>query len=87
MSTADPVSPAVEGESGPSQALKPVEVVYCGGESRRTRRVSLNADLRRLVCTFPVEYCEFGEHLTRCKEWLQKERPDLYEDYYSEGTS
>ncbi|KAI0920759.1 hypothetical protein AcW1_005062 [Taiwanofungus camphoratus] len=36
------------------------------------------------VCTFPVEYCEFGSRLTRCKEWLQKEHLDLYEKYYSE---
>jgi len=36
------------------------------------------------VCTFPVEYCEFGSHLTKCKEWLQKEHPDLYDRYYSE---
>ncbi|KAI0694397.1 translation initiation factor SUI1 [Cerioporus squamosus] len=29
------------------------------------------------VCTFPVEYCEFGSSFTRCKEWLQKENPAL----------
>ncbi|PSR83442.1 hypothetical protein EW026_g6740 [Hermanssonia centrifuga] len=36
------------------------------------------------VCTFPLEYCEFGSSFTRCKEWLQKEDPDLYDKYYSE---
>ncbi|EPT03821.1 hypothetical protein FOMPIDRAFT_1022031 [Fomitopsis schrenkii] len=36
------------------------------------------------VCTFPVEYCEFGSHLTKCKEWLHETHPDLYEKYYSE---
>ncbi|TDL28965.1 density-regulated protein DRP1 [Rickenella mellea] len=36
------------------------------------------------VCTLPTEYCEFGSSLTRCKEWLQKSHPDLYEQYYSE---
>ncbi|KZT06457.1 eukaryotic translation initiation factor 1-like protein [Laetiporus sulphureus 93-53] len=36
------------------------------------------------VCTFPVEYCEFGSHLTKCKEWLEKEHPDVYPRYYSE---
>lgn len=40
-----------------------------------------------LVCTFPVEYCEFGSHLTKCKEWLHETHADLYEKYYSEGTS
>ncbi|KAH8119315.1 density-regulated protein DRP1 [Phellopilus nigrolimitatus] len=36
------------------------------------------------VCTLPPEYCEFGSSLTRCKEWLQTEHPDLYDKYYSE---
>ncbi|KAI0734414.1 density-regulated protein DRP1 [Fomitopsis betulina] len=36
------------------------------------------------VCTFPVEYCEFGSHLTKCKEWLHETHADLYEKYYSE---
>lgn len=39
-----------------------------------------------IVCTFPPEYCEFGSHLTRCKAWLQQERPDLFDRYYSDGT-
>ena len=33
-----------------------------------------------------MEYCEFGSHLTRCKEWLHETHPDLFEKYYSEGT-
>ncbi|KIM78290.1 hypothetical protein PILCRDRAFT_824503 [Piloderma croceum F 1598] len=36
------------------------------------------------VCTFPPEYCEFGSSLTRCKEWLQEEHPDLFDKYYSD---
>ncbi|KAJ3553902.1 hypothetical protein NM688_g3374 [Phlebia brevispora] len=36
------------------------------------------------VCSFPLEYCEFGSSITRCKEWLQKENPALYDRYYSE---
>ncbi|KAK0205256.1 translation initiation factor SUI1 [Desarmillaria ectypa] len=36
------------------------------------------------VCSYPPEYCEFGEHLTRCKEWLHEAHPDLYEKYYSD---
>lgn len=38
-----------------------------------------------LVCTFPLEYCEFGSSLTRCKEWLQGEHPQLFDKYYSDG--
>ncbi|KAI0691388.1 eukaryotic translation initiation factor 1-like protein [Cytidiella melzeri] len=36
------------------------------------------------VCTFPLEYCEFGSSFKKCKEWLQNEEPDLYDKYYSE---
>ncbi|KAG7451608.1 density-regulated protein DRP1 [Guyanagaster necrorhizus] len=36
------------------------------------------------VCSYPPEYCEFGEHLTRCKQWLHEAHPDLYEKYYSD---
>jgi len=36
------------------------------------------------VCTFPPEYCEFGNSLSKCKEWLQAQRPDLYQKYYSD---
>jgi hypothetical protein len=42
-------------------------------------------DLCYLVCTFPPEYCEFGNSISKCKEWLQAQRPDLYEKYYSDG--
>jgi len=38
-----------------------------------------------IVCTFPVEYCEFGSSLTRCKEWLKEENQELYAKYYSDG--
>ncbi|KAJ3830205.1 density-regulated protein DRP1 [Lentinula raphanica] len=36
------------------------------------------------VCTFPVEYCEFGSSLTRCKEWLHEHDLEAYNKYYSE---
>ncbi|KIK63128.1 hypothetical protein GYMLUDRAFT_41447 [Collybiopsis luxurians FD-317 M1] len=36
------------------------------------------------VCTFPVEYCEFGSSLTRCKEWLRESNLDAFNKYYSE---
>ncbi|KAI5834672.1 density-regulated protein DRP1 [Schizophyllum commune Tattone D] len=36
------------------------------------------------VCSFPVEYCEFGSSLTRCKEWLKEAHPDQFDKYYSE---
>ncbi|TFK68779.1 density-regulated protein DRP1 [Pluteus cervinus] len=36
------------------------------------------------VCTFPLEYCEFGSSLTRCKDWLKEADSDLFDKYYSE---
>ncbi|KAF9501016.1 density-regulated protein DRP1 [Pleurotus eryngii] len=36
------------------------------------------------VCTYPVEYCEFGSSLTKCKEWLKEEHPEQFDKYYSE---
>ncbi|KAJ4476236.1 translation initiation factor SUI1 [Lentinula aciculospora] len=36
------------------------------------------------VCTFPLEYCEFGSSLTRCKDWLQEHDTEAYKKYYSE---
>lgn len=39
-----------------------------------------------VVCTFPLEYCEFGSSFKRCKEWLHSEDVALYEKYYSEGS-
>ncbi|KAL4245710.1 Translation machinery-associated protein 22 [Abortiporus biennis] len=36
------------------------------------------------VCTFPLEYCEFGSSFTKCKDRLKADDPDLYEKYYSE---
>jgi hypothetical protein len=37
------------------------------------------------VCSYPVEYCEFGSSITRCKEWLHGAHPALYNKYWSEG--
>ncbi|KAG9226443.1 hypothetical protein CCMSSC00406_0003322 [Pleurotus cornucopiae] len=36
------------------------------------------------VCTYPIEYCEFGSSLTKCKEWLKEEHPEQFDKYYSE---
>ncbi|ANB12451.1 Tma22p [Sugiyamaella lignohabitans] len=35
------------------------------------------------VCSFPPEYCEFGGVAKRCREWLEKEHPDMYQKLYS----
>lgn len=37
------------------------------------------------MCTFPLEYCEFGSRFSKCKEWLKGEHPDIFDRYYSEG--
>ncbi|KAJ7620127.1 translation initiation factor SUI1 [Roridomyces roridus] len=36
------------------------------------------------VCSYPPEYCEFGAHLTKCKEWLKETHPDLFDKYWSD---
>ncbi|KAL9712989.1 Translation machinery-associated protein 22 [Leucoagaricus gongylophorus] len=36
------------------------------------------------VCTFPIEYCEFGSSITRCKEWLKEVNPELFDKLYSD---
>ena len=38
-----------------------------------------------LVCSFPVEYCEFGSSFSKCKEWLRESNSELFNKYYSEG--
>lgn len=30
------------------------------------------------VCTFPPEYCEFGDHVSKCRAWLEEAHPDVY---------
>jgi len=36
------------------------------------------------ICSFPLEYCEFGSSLSRCKEWLKAEQPDQFDKFYSD---
>ena len=35
------------------------------------------------VCTLPPEFCEFGGNYKRCREWLQKMHPEMFEKLYS----
>jgi hypothetical protein len=44
-------------------------------------------EYKNIVCSYPPEYCEFGSHLTRCKEWLESTHPDLFVKYWSDGES
>lgn len=30
------------------------------------------------VCTFPPEYCEFGNSASKCRSWLEETHPDVY---------
>ncbi|KAF5377343.1 hypothetical protein D9757_008026 [Collybiopsis confluens] len=92
--TVDPVPEAPEEPAGPPppEPKPPVQVLYCGGlsasvtslknQSKYSNRPRLFPSL--LVCTFPVEYCEFGSSLTRCKEWLHETDRDAFSRYYSE---
>ncbi|KAG7876631.1 hypothetical protein KL938_004243 [Ogataea parapolymorpha] len=37
------------------------------------------------VCSFPVEFCEFGKKFKKCKAWLEEDDPELYKRLYSES--
>ncbi|KAG7906311.1 hypothetical protein KL906_004403 [Ogataea polymorpha] len=37
------------------------------------------------VCSFPVEFCEFGKKFKKCKAWLEEDDPELYKKLYSES--
>lgn len=37
------------------------------------------------VCTLPVEYCEFGSSISKCKAWLEEEDPEEFNRLYSAG--
>ncbi|PPQ87315.1 hypothetical protein CVT25_002063 [Psilocybe cyanescens] len=69
------VAPPAEGEAG-SSSQQPVEPPK---DPTPPLEVFYCA-----ICSFPLEYCEFGSSLTRCKEWLKEEREDLFNKYYSE---
>ncbi|KAI0782586.1 density-regulated protein DRP1 [Abortiporus biennis] len=72
------------------QAIAPLEVTYCEGACLATLKTSKFEGIVddplccNAVCTFPLEYCEFGSSFTKCKDRLKADDPDLYEKYYSE---
>lgn len=37
------------------------------------------------VCSLPIEYCEFGSSLSKCKAWLEEQDPDAFARLYSDG--
>lgn len=49
----------------------PVEVRYCPSNSHS-------------VCTFPVEYCEYGPSFTQCKVWIAHNCPEVYPELAEE---
>lgn len=36
------------------------------------------------ICSFPPEYCEFGLSFNRCKQWLNENHQELFNQLYSE---
>lgn len=74
----------------------PLQVFYCASQFKIPPPLpslffSQIAEISHLfvlkVCSFPLEYCEFGSSLTRCKEWLKEEHPSQFDKYYSDGMS
>lgn len=37
------------------------------------------------VCSLPIEYCEFGSSLSKCKAWLEEQDPEAFARLYSDG--
>ncbi|KAH9819413.1 translation initiation factor SUI1 [Melampsora americana] len=44
--------------------------------------VIVNEVLYCKICTFPIEYCEFGTSLSKCKVWLSESNPNQFELHY-----
>ncbi|GHJ85995.1 hypothetical protein NliqN6_2397 [Naganishia liquefaciens] len=36
------------------------------------------------VCSLPIEYCEFGSSLSKCKAWLEEQDPEAFARLYSD---
>ncbi|KAF5398290.1 Density-regulated protein [Paragonimus heterotremus] len=54
----------------------PLTVKYCGGEfCLFCCQLSLNVQ----ECTMPVEYCEFSPAPEKCREWLEKNLPEEFD--------
>ncbi|KAF8165881.1 translation initiation factor SUI1 [Crassisporium funariophilum] len=73
-----PPAAAASTEGASSSSAQPVEAVVV---REATPAVGV---FYCAVCTFPLEYCEFGSSLTRCKEWLKDEHPAKFDKYYSD---
>ncbi|KXN89559.1 Translation machinery-associated protein 22 [Leucoagaricus sp. SymC.cos] len=70
--------------ASPPPAVEPEPAVPADGELASQARPPVEV-LYCAVCTFPIEYCEFGSSLTRCKDWLKETQPELFDKLYSEG--
>ncbi|KAG0151645.1 hypothetical protein CROQUDRAFT_56907 [Cronartium quercuum f. sp. fusiforme G11] len=38
------------------------------------------------ICSFPVEYCEFGPRLSKCRTWLSEQNPEEYARLYPDSS-
>ena len=84
------VSAAASSSAEPAkEPTPPLQVFYCGSQSLFLQSDFCDPNCHThsfvQVCSFPLEYCEFGSSLTRCKEWLKAEQPDQFDKYYSDG--
>ncbi|KAL8850810.1 MAG: hypothetical protein Q9221_004224 [Calogaya cf. arnoldii] len=63
-------------------------VLFLRGKTGATDTASSEPQARHVVycgvCSLPPEYCEFGGTAKKCKDWLEKNHPDLHEKLYSE---
>ncbi|KAL8709258.1 MAG: hypothetical protein Q9220_006001 [cf. Caloplaca sp. 1 TL-2023] len=76
-------SEAAAAETTPSEP-QARHIVYCGGQLSVPKSFIYHNTDTIAVCTLPPEYCEFGGTAKKCQEWLEKNHPDLHEQFYSE---
>jgi hypothetical protein len=76
----------------------PIKVIYCGGMSKKSYFVSETSlsfpsqsfSLLRpcdilIECGLPYDYCKYSPAFAKCKPWLLKNYPALFEKLYSGG--
>lgn len=65
----------------------PNKVLYCGGlwwvKSLFQANILIYCPFSE--CSMPFEYCEYYSNSAKCKEWLEKNLPDMFSQLYTNG--
>ena len=74
--------------NGPQVGVQyPNKVLYCGGLSFLLLFILFASIIFYLnhpsECSMPFEYCEYYTNSSKCKEWLEKNLPDMFAKLYT----